>query len=73
MKLTQRTRMKFMMELSRRAHEYGVPKLATEIGVSKKGLYLALHPECGNPTLDTLLKMFDALNIRATVTKGRKL
>jgi probable addiction module antidote protein len=43
-------------------------RIAAESGVNRQALYTALS-EDGNPTLGTLLKVFDALGIRLRCEK----
>ncbi|WP_421839168.1 addiction module antidote protein [Novosphingobium sp.] len=45
------------------ARSEGMSKLASATGMNRQALYTALS-ECGNPTLDTLLKVLAALGVR---------
>lgn len=49
------------------AQSYGVSKLTSSIGQSPKALYKSLSPEKGNPTLETLLAIFNTLNLQLMV------
>jgi len=48
------------------ARSRGMSALAETTGLSRQALYKALD-EGGNPSLDTLLKVFDALGLRLSV------
>jgi probable addiction module antidote protein len=48
------------------ARSRGMTALAEKTGLSRQALYKALD-EGGNPSLDTLLKVFDALGLRLSV------
>jgi probable addiction module antidote protein len=50
------------------ARSEGMSRIAAESGVNRQALYTALS-EDGNPTLDTLLKVFAALGIRLRCEK----
>jgi probable addiction module antidote protein len=50
------------------ARSEGMSRIAAETGVNRQALYTALS-EDGNPTLGTLLKVFDALGIRLRCEK----
>lgn len=53
------------------ARSEGMTKLARETGMNRQALYTALS-ENGNPTLETLLKIFGALGIRLKCEAGEK-
>ena len=46
----------------------GVAQLADKIGMKRQALHRALGKD-GNPTLETLLKVLDALGVRLTVAQ----
>ena len=48
------------------ARARGVGELARQTGLNRQGLYAALS-EAGNPTLSTLLKVLDVLDLELTV------
>ena len=48
------------------ARDQGMARIAERSGLSRQALYSALSPR-GNPTLSTLLKVFDALELELTV------
>jgi probable addiction module antidote protein len=49
------------------ARSKGMSDIARQTGLSRESLYRALSAN-GNPNLDTLLKVCDALGLRLTVT-----
>ena len=49
----------------------GMTAMASEVGITRKGLYKALSPQ-GDPKLSTLLGVFKALGLRMTGTPARQ-
>jgi probable addiction module antidote protein len=45
-------------------------QLASDMGVSRRGLYQALSPD-GNPAFSTIQKFIDAIGAKLTVTDGK--
>lgn len=48
------------------ARQRGIADLAKQTGLNRQGLYAALSQD-GNPTLSTMLKVLEALNLVLTV------
>jgi probable addiction module antidote protein len=48
------------------ARAHGMTKLASEVGISREGLYKALSEE-GNPSFGTVVKVLSALGLRLHV------
>ncbi len=57
--------------LSKHAREYGMTKLAKEIGVPRSHLYVALS-KVGNPTMTTVFKVADALGMVFRLERKKK-
>lgn len=53
------------------ARSEGMTKLAGKTGINRQALYTALS-ENGNPTLDTLLRVFSALGMRLKCENSTK-
>ena len=53
------------------ARARGMTDLARITGIGRQSLYAALA-EQGNPTLDTLMKVLDALNLELSATQKRE-
>jgi probable addiction module antidote protein len=48
------------------ARQHGIGEIARQTGLNRQGLYAALSPD-GNPTLSTVLKVLEALNMELSV------
>ena len=51
------------------ARAHGMTKVAGETGLKRQALYRALEKD-GNPTLDTLLKVMQALDLKLSITRA---
>lgn len=49
----------------------GISKVAKQSGLKKRSLYKALSDD-GNPTLDTLLKLFETLHLKMSFSPSKK-
>lgn len=50
------------------ARQHGMSEIADHTGLNRQALYAALSSD-GNPTLSTVLKVLDALNLELTVRR----
>lgn len=57
------TRIEIISVLSKYAKIHGITKLAEETGIPRSHLYKILSPK-GNPTVDSLVKIAAALDLR---------
>ncbi len=53
------------------ARARGISKLASEVGMSREGLYKALSGN-GNPAFSTVVKVARALGLRFTIQESRR-
>ncbi|MCL1818880.1 MAG: putative addiction module antidote protein [Spirochaetaceae bacterium] len=58
----------FLSVLNDIARSKGMTKIARELGVSREGLYRSLAPS-GNPSFDTVFRLFDILGLRIKVER----
>lgn len=54
---------RILAELYLLAREYGMTKLSRATGIDRSHLYLTLRPQHGNPELNTLVKVCEALGV----------
>jgi len=50
------------------ARSEGMSKIASEMGLSREGLYRSLSPD-GNPSFETVIKLLGLLGLRLTVER----